>query len=64
MAKPIKTKWIGMRVDDAALANIKEYLGFTELDMAGLIRAAVREFMANHPVKKPREPINLKPGGE
>lgn len=64
MAKRIKDKWLGARVDDALITSVEEYLHLAELNMAELVRAAVREYMASHPAKKPREPINLKPGGE
>lgn len=62
MAKPVKDKWFGARYSAGTLAPIHEYLKIAEMDGAELIRQAVVEYMANHPVKKPKAPINLKPG--
>lgn len=62
MAKPIREKWLGARVTVAFVQQVDDYLELAELNQAELIRQSVVEYMANHPVKKPRE-LLTKPGG-
>lgn len=63
MPKPLRDKWLGARVTEATINQVDEYLELAELNQAELIRQAVLEYMANHPVKKPRAQLT-KPGGE
>jgi hypothetical protein len=63
MAGRIKEKYIGARVDEEFFNKVLEYIG-EDYTQGDLVRAAVKEYMINHPTKEPTEPtINgLKPG--
>lgn len=63
MAKQLQDRWLGARVTDAFVKQVDDYLELAELNQAELIRQSVVEYMANHPVKKPRQLVT-KPGGE
>lgn len=66
MAKNIKLRFFGTRVDQPTFAKIKEYVEIAETDLSQLVRNAIAEYMANHPVKNPSLKNNsnkvLKPG--
>lgn len=51
MAKSIKDKWLGARVDAKMEAKVVDYIKIMdEIDgMGDFIRKAVNEFIANHP---------------
>jgi hypothetical protein len=50
MAKKLKEKWLGVRVDNETYETIQEYVKATDSYIAGLVRDAVLEYMVNHPV--------------
>lgn len=66
MVKKVKDKWLGARVDKDVYAAVETYTEAAELNMGDLLRAAVDEYILNHPIKTPREPAleQLKPGGK
>lgn len=66
MPKRIKDKWLGSRTYADHYQIISDYADAVEIDVAELIRLAVDEYMTNHPVKRPVEPLadTLKPGKE
>lgn len=61
--KNVRDKYIGARVHNDFFNKVLEYIG-EEHTQGDLVRAAVKEYMENHPLKNPTEPtINgLKPG--
>lgn len=64
MAKPVKDKWLGARVDADMDNRVKLFTEATQMDMGELVRKAVDEYIINHPVKKPTKSAvdRLKPG--
>lgn len=62
MAKRIKDRWLGARIDAVIDTKITEYLKATEMSMGDLIRGAVEEYMRNHPMKEPKPWPKIKPG--
>lgn len=54
MAKEVKDKYLGARVTGTKYAAIETYTDAAEINMGDLLRAAVDEYMVNHPVKVPR----------
>lgn len=54
MAKPVKSKWLGARVDSVMDGKVTAYIETAEITMGDLLREAVNEYMANHPIKTPR----------
>lgn len=52
MARKVKTKYIGARMDDEAVELVSEYVRLAEeIESAGdLLRKAVLEYIANHPL--------------
>lgn len=52
MAKKVKDKWLGARVDADVDTRVKEYTEAAEMDMGELVRKGVEEYMLNHPVKQ------------
>lgn len=66
MAKQIKDKWLGARVDLQMDARVTAYTAAAETTMGDLVRDAVNEYMVNHPVKHPDARANVnhvtKPG--
>ena len=56
MAKNLKTKWLGARVDDDMSERVTTYIDKADgIDMAILIRLAVDEYIKRHPVMEPQE---------
>lgn len=54
MAKAVKTKWLGARVDDALSGRVALYIEQADgLDTAALIRVAIEEYLVNHPITEP-----------
>lgn len=66
MAKsPVKSKWIGSRVDDAMDATVTDYTTKADITTGQLIRRALVEYMANHPIKAPQpDQTQLTPPGK
>lgn len=54
MAKKVKTKYFGTRVDETTDQLVAEYVALAdEIESVGdLVRKALLEYMANHPVVK------------
>lgn len=50
MARPLKDKWLGARVDDALFKEVNEYVDVADTSMGDLVRKAVKEYMWSHPV--------------
>ena len=55
MARPIKDKWLGARVDEALYVSVDSYVKTVEISMGDLLRLAVEEYLNNHPVKIKQE---------
>ena len=57
MAKKVKDKWLGARVDENLDGLVDTYIDAAELTMGELVRLAVVEYMNNHPIAptKPRK---------
>lgn len=53
MAKPVKDRWLGARIDAPMDVKVKAYTEAAGMDMGELVRDAVSEYMVNHPVKDP-----------
>lgn len=51
MGKKIKEKYTGARVDDAYFATVLAYIEAAEMTQGDLVRAALDEYMQNHPIK-------------
>lgn len=51
MARRVKDKYMGARVDDDTFARVLEYIEAQHLTQGDLVRAAVEEYIINHPVK-------------
>lgn len=49
MARPIKDKWLGARVEASLAQEVVEYIGNADMTMGQLLRAAVKEYMWSHP---------------
>lgn len=50
--KPIKDRYVGARVDQTFGRELDNYVdNVDDMTMGDLIRKALREFMANHPLK-------------
>lgn len=68
MAKEVKTKWLGGRVDNSMEAEIKAYIAASDnLTEGELVRRGVTEYMKNHPLKDPDgkvDPTKIKVPGE
>lgn len=64
MARKVKDKWLGARVDGDLDQRVTEYIDVAELTMGELVRASVEEYMVNHPVKQPTKPLVEQPGKE
>lgn len=50
MAKAVKTRVLGARVDDPYMSNVEDYIEAADTNMADLVRSAVDEYIANHPI--------------
>lgn len=50
MARKVKDKLIGARVDGDMLEEVNTYINTAEISMGDLIRVSVLEYMTNHPV--------------
>lgn len=59
MAKKVKDKWLGARVDANLDSLVDVYIEATEITMGDLVRVAVVEYMENHPIEVSR-PIKAK----
>jgi hypothetical protein len=55
MAKRVKDKWLGARVDNDMSQRVVDYTERSEMDMADLVRDAVEEYMINHPAPERAE---------
>lgn len=53
MAKKVKDKYMGGRVTSEKFATVTEYHNASEMTQGDLVRAAVDEYMQNHPLKQP-----------
>ena len=60
--KKNKDKWLAARIDNDFDKQVSEYVEATEMGAANLVRKAVKEFMANHPIKELGATPELKPG--
>jgi len=54
MARKIKDKYIGGRVTQDVFDAVTRYHNASDMTQGDLVRAAVDEYMANHPLKTPR----------
>lgn len=52
MARKVKSNYLGGRVDDDMKEEVQEYIDNAGLTEGELIRAAVQEYMQNHPIKE------------
>lgn len=66
MAKtPVKSKWIGARVDDTMDKTIADYATKADITTGQLVRRAIVEYMQNHPNKEPHpDQTKLTPPGK
>ena len=66
MAKQVKDRWLGARVDAATDKRVSDYTEAAEINMGDLVRDAVNEYIINHPVKNPLGKVDVsklnKPG--
>lgn len=62
MARKIKDGYLGTRVDTDYGSKVDAYVEATEMTKGDLVRDAVTEYMANHPIKKPKPAVTIKPG--
>lgn len=64
--RKIKDRWIGTRVDEDYYAEVENYTDATGLNNGELLRAAITEYINNHPPKQVKKPTfgHLKPGKE
>lgn len=65
MARRVKDKYLGARVDDDMSARVDTYIAAAHITMGDLLRAAVTEYMINHPAKtsvKPAQALTGKGG--
>lgn len=64
MAKKVKDKYMGGRVTSEKFAVVTEYHNASEMTQGDLVRAAVDEYMQNHPLKtlQPNKLQLTKPG--
>ena len=55
--RQLKSKWLGARIDDNSYDKIIAYIDTsTDIDgMGDLLRRAVMEYLANHPIKSTQE---------
>lgn len=53
--KPLKTKYIGARVDIIFETTIAAYLEAADIGMGDLVRKSLKEFMSQHPIKETGE---------
>ena len=59
MAKEVKTKWLGGRVDDAFDAEVAAYVAAsTDLTQGELVRRGVADYMKAHPLKDPASKVD------
>lgn len=54
MARKVKDKWLGARVDEDLSVTVSNYLQASDLNLGDLVREGVKEYMLNHPVKPPQ----------
>lgn len=54
MARQVKSKWLGARVDAELEAKVAIYTETTDTTMGDLLRKAIKEYLDNHPIKTPR----------
>jgi hypothetical protein len=53
MARKMKDKYIGARVDSPYFDRVIAYIDASPIETQGqLVRAAVDEYMSNHPIKQ------------
>lgn len=60
MSRTKKSKYIGGRVDEVYFAKVLAYIEATSLETQGqLVRAAVDEYILNHPIKLTERPKGI-----
>jgi antitoxin component of RelBE/YafQ-DinJ toxin-antitoxin module len=52
MTKKVKSDWIGGRVDSDLKELVEEYIDNADITVGQLIRRAVAEYIAKHPIKE------------
>lgn len=59
MAKLVKHKWMGARVDSEQETRINAYVEASdEITQGELFRRGADEYMANHPIKNPKTKVD------
>ena len=66
MAKQVKDKWLGGRVDEPTRNKVNDYIvASDELTLGEFLRRASIEYMENHPIKADtQKPTQLTKPGE